>query len=328
MLNYYFHQKLLFIFAIVIATIPFYYLKPFQDSLIYWEQAKLVWNNGFIITISEIYSQTNKIEPFILIIFYIEGLLGLTDSGAFLFSNTLACNILVVISAIRLANSNNSRLNFYLILLILVSYPIFSNTLYIWRTIFAICFFILSITNEKFKYKTIFFIFSISSHQSIILFYFIYIILSKLSKLSKLNTLFYSSVIGFSLYFLINKFTFLSYFISADISVFLKAGQDTIIRIFINIYCILILLFISSRSRIHHNLVIFSIFLLVISLFLNFNWQMMSRISAPALILTPLLALSTNPGKQKQFIIYVLLFAGLIPTFRIIYLIIFDTYPN
>ncbi|EOT0571051.1 hypothetical protein ABM011_01780 [Morganella morganii] len=323
-----FHQKLIFLLAIIIATVPFYYLKPFQDSLIYWEQAKLIWSDGIITTIEEIYKQTNKVEPLILIAFYLEGLLGLTDSGQFIFSNILICNILIIISAIKILKLNNLIFKVHFVLLILISYLIISNTLYIWRSIYAICFLVLCIANDKLKYKIFFFVLSVLSHQSIILFYFIYFVLCKIPNKSKKNILAYSGVIGLSLYFTINEFMFLSYFISGEVSVFFSSGQDTLIRIFINIYCVLILLLIVSKNNTHYNLVNFCIFLLIISLFLNFNWQIMWRISAPALILTPILALSTMPGKQKKIIIYSALFVSLMPAFRIFYLIIFDTYPN
>ncbi len=59
------------------------YSGGFDDSLVYYEQAIYIWNNGLLEGLSSIYHQTNKFEIGMGLIFYLQGFWG--GGGLYLF---------------------------------------------------------------------------------------------------------------------------------------------------------------------------------------------------------------------------------------------------
>ncbi|EDV0459455.1 polymerase, partial [Salmonella enterica subsp. enterica] len=128
----------------------------FDDSLVYYSQADYIWSYGLYDGLRAIYIQTNKFEPAMGLLFFIEGFI-VTGKFYFLLVNLALVNFITVLIYIKINEQSNASINFIYAILLLSTYYIFSNNIYVWRTIISLYFFVLFVFSKSKSCKVFYF---------------------------------------------------------------------------------------------------------------------------------------------------------------------------
>lgn len=320
-IRYSYMKNYLYIFFVsALMSLPMTIYGTFQDSAVYYEHANIMWDYGVINGIKNIILTTGKFEPFTPFIFYIQG--GVSKNETFfLFLNLFLCNFIILYMYNKIIRDTSVKIGILFFLLISSSYFVFSNVMYVWRSIYAVFFMFLFVLSKGSIKRSIFFILSILSHKSVILFYLMFFVTKMIKSTNRKTFLFFSLLTVLIMHLVIKNMSFLSLFVAGgNLDVFLSSSGDTWIRIIVNLFAIFVLM-LSSYSDIRFELLWrFAMLGLFLSTAFYFNWQLMSRVALPALLLTPFLVLISN-GRYKKYAI-ICLSCSIFPTLRLIFLFI------
>ncbi|EAA2984910.1 polymerase, partial [Salmonella enterica subsp. diarizonae] len=164
-----FKKKSIFVFlgllCSILLALPLAMQGGFEDSLIYYSQADYIWSYGLYDGLRAIYIQTNKFEPAMGLLFFIEGFI-VTEKFYFLLLNLALVNFITVLIYIKINEESNASISFIYAILLLSTYYIFSNNIYVWRTIISLYFFILFVFSNSKSCKVIFFSLGFLFHYS------------------------------------------------------------------------------------------------------------------------------------------------------------------
>jgi hypothetical protein len=319
-----FTDIILILFLSFIVSLPMFVNGGFADSSCYYNQALGIWNHGFISGFKLVFEQTGKFEPFIYFVFYLEGFF-IHNEKAFILLNVFLCNLLILNIFYLFVTDENKRYKYIYFFLSIASYFIFSNTMYVWRNIYSIFFLILAIKSDSKKYCLLFFIAAILSNKSAILFIMIYWFCSNTLVFNRTKFILFSILSSIIVYYSIGHISFLSDFVSGgNLNTFLSSnGGDSYQRVIINGYVFAVLLLtVFYKNKKNESIWRFLFLTLCISTCLYFNFQLMWRISVPAMILAPLMiVISENRVSSNKKIGILLLFLSLIPSIRISYML-------
>lgn len=294
------------------------------DSLLYFGQAQLLWDDGLLDGMIAIIGQTGKFELVLPILFYLEKPLNLQEFGFVLLNGTLV-NLAVAHTATilskRLSNKSTSA---YSMFAILFSYLIYSNTLYIWRSIFAIYLLILAITNSKTTSKVVFLVLGCLMHLSTIIFYGIYLLCTlRFTPKNKAIFFLFSTIIAAAINIGFQHMQFLNAFVSTEggMEVFTGTQGNIAIRIIINLYLIFLAAIYTQNldDKVELFLWRFCTILAISSTAMADNWHLSWRIAAPAMIILPCLILSSAQQKRNQ-LAKLAIYLSILPSIRLIYL--------
>ncbi|EJS3276765.1 polymerase [Salmonella enterica] len=324
-----FKKKSIFVFlgllCSILLALPLAMQGGFEDSLIYYSQADYIWSYGLYDGLRAIYIQTNKFEPAIGLLFFIEGFL-VTEKFYFLLLNLTLVNFITVLIYVKINEESNTSISFIYAILLLSTYYIFSNNIYVWRTIISLYFFILFVFSESKSCKVIFFSLGFLFHYSFLLFYFCYII-CKFNKSSLKFFLIYAFLFSLFISNALNFLSYFSFFVSGgELTIFLDKGSDSIKRIIIGVSFLIILIMVKVDKKSYSwSLYKLSLFFCILSIALYQNWQLSWRIFVPAATLGSAIVLANI--RKDNIIPFLGVVLSTIPTMRIIYNLLYLGHP-
>ncbi|MDC7689658.1 hypothetical protein [Vogesella indigofera] len=314
---------LCFILSTAIAF-PLSIFGGMADSLLYFGQAQLLWDDGLLDGIIAITGQTGKLELILPILFYLEKPLKLQEFGFILLNGALV-NLAVAHTAIILSkNISNKSTSIYGIFAILFSYIIYSNTLYIWRSIFSVYLLILAVTNSKAAWKIAFLVLGCLMHLSTVIFYGIYLFCT-LKFIPKNKSLFFifSILVATAINIGFQYMQFLSAFVSTEggMEVFTGTQGNLAIRIIINLYLIFLAAIYTQNldNKVETSLWRFCTIIVISSTAMADNWHLSWRIAAPAMVILPCLIFSSARQKRNK-LAKLSIYLSILPSIRLIYL--------
>lgn len=308
-----------FILVCLIASIPLAIQGGFADSDVYYEQAIYTWTNGLLGGGWGVFQQTGKLEFGMQFLFYIEGLV-CQDKTFFLIANFILVNLCLYSLLLKCSEISTVKVTSVTIFILIFTYYTYSNTLYVWRTVFALYFFFTCIHAKMVKDKFIFFVLSVTFHYTALLFYVAYYVAKYLPD-KKTSSIFYVVVGTVSGYLCIAYLPFIKYFVSGGNSdIFLEAQGEYLKRFIINVSFLFILFssYINSYDVKKKNLFKMCILLCSLSVAFSMNWQLSWRLFAPAALLGVPLILSSN----YKNIPYYMMFLSVFPTLKLMGLLI------
>ncbi|AYH23961.1 hypothetical protein [Pectobacterium parmentieri] len=301
----------------LLAAIPMAMQGLFEDSEIYYQQAMKVWDGGLADALSSLVIQTGKLEwGFQVILFLEKPFVG--DEFSFILINFVLINLCILHMASIIGNKTGLNLNIYAIICIVSSYFVLSNTLYFWRTIYAIYFLFLGVNNRSIIWTVLLIGLSISFHYTAAIFYILYLAAKRMPD-GKFFIVKISFLTSFILFLSITYIPFLDSFVSVGgggAEVFLSTEGELWKRLVIGVFLLICLMCYKPENE-NKNLYKFSVFLCCISIFLSFNYQLSSRTFVPAALVGMCLLINT----RGNIILNVLLLVSCLPSIRIFYLL-------
>ncbi|MBC6500479.1 polymerase [Citrobacter freundii] len=309
----------------LLCSLPLAIQGGFDDSLVYYEQAIYIWNNGLLDGLSAIYYQTNKFEVGMGLLFHLQVFFG---EGRFVFIllNLALVNFLSILIYLKINNEVRISPSLLCASLMLMSYYVFSNNIYVWRSIICLYFLVLMIYSKTKCKKTIFIVLGLLFHYSFILFLCVYYF-CRLNKTSKFKFVIISIIISFIISKFLYWMSYASFFVSGgELSLFMSQDNDALKRLIISGTFLFLLLMINLESE-TNNWVLYklSLFFCILSILLCDNWQLSWRVFVPAAILGTAIILSNIKRKDGLVLLGVTL--SIIPTFRLIYNLLILGHP-
>ncbi|EAB9864496.1 polymerase, partial [Salmonella enterica subsp. salamae] len=108
-----FKKKSIFVFlgllCSILLALPLAMQGGFDDSLVYYSQADYIWSYGLYDGLRAIYIQTNKFEPAMGLLFFIEGFI-VTEKFYFLLLNLTLVNFITVLIYIKINEQSNTSI--------------------------------------------------------------------------------------------------------------------------------------------------------------------------------------------------------------------------
>ncbi|CAM7212230.1 EpsG family protein [Citrobacter sedlakii] len=303
----------------LISIIPLAMQGGFADSQVYYEQAVYTWANGLKEGILGVYEQTGKLEFGMQILFYFEGVFS-QNKIYFIIVNCMIVNFCLYSILLKSHDSNNIVIKSTTLFLLFFSYFIYSNTLYVWRTVLALYFFYLCIRSSEKNKRVFFLIVSVTFHYTAVLFALLYYIARYLPN-KKLNNILLVFVIIIFSYIIINNFSVIKYFVSGgNETIFLQPEGEYIKRLIINFSFLIVLLLTSTQNfdRNMFNLFKMCILLCALSIVFFNNWQLSWRLFAPSALLGIPLILAYNKNNYAVIIIA----ASILPSIKLMALLL------
>ncbi|HCZ3600944.1 TPA: O55 family O-antigen polymerase, partial [Escherichia coli] len=282
-------------------------------------------NNGLLEGLSSIYHQTNKFEIGMGLFFYLQGFLG---EGRFVFIllNLFLVNFLAVLIYLKINDEVRISPSLLCVTLMLMSYYVFSNNIYVWRSIICLYFLVLMIYSKT-KYKKIIFIgLGLLFHYTFILFLCVYYF-CRVNKIGKFKFVIVSIIISFIISNFLYWMSYASLFVSGgELSLFMSQDNEALKRLIISGTFLFLLLMINLESE-TNNWVLYklSLFFCILSIFLCDNWQLSWRVFVPAAILGTAIILSNI--KKKDSVVLLGITLSIIPTFRLIFNLLILGHP-
>lgn len=312
-----------------LVSIPMAVNGIWEDSAVYYEQAQFLWENGLFQGLKYVTNSTGKHEVLYLVFLWLQGFLPLffQQEFGFVVLNMMAMNFTVVSICNRFsAGRFSQRAYFYMFFagFVVMSYYVYSNTFYIWRSVFAFYFIACFITTSSTYKKIIFFIMAFFFHYTAVLFILLWYISEYGRKISLNNRFLFfllSIVIGLSGFFLMSlAYKILSYFVVSFSSFEFDFSLSNILkRLLVNGYLVLVLFSIRDLSNFKYPSVwYFCLFCLVLSTIFFLNWQISWRLAAPAMLYSISLICSVQGMTKAKLLIYL----SILPGLRIIYLLL------
>lgn len=298
----------------------------FEDLEIYFHLFSQVKDNGVSAAISQFFILTNKFEPIIFLIFYVQSLVGVDSVFGFLFINFLLLNYLYVDFARRIFEKIEVRFFYFSAIVALFSYSFFSREIYIWRSMYAFLFLLLFIDAKTARHRSVCFVLGALTHSTFIFFCMTYWCIEYGIGRFQRNVFYVYYVVCLVLaLLLVNLLSSFSVFTSSgDIEVFTASNpshslQSFLIVIFTTV-ALLAFMRCSSSDK-ERTLALFCLFLCFIALSSHSGYHLMNRVAAPALCLTPFLVLFKS-GFRSHFYFYIKLcyLISIVGTFRLLYL--------
>jgi len=320
-------HTLLMLIAVTTAALPAYSLVQlglFEDLQIYYSLFSQVGDLGVFETILSFYLQTGKFEPIIFFIFFIQSSFGVESEFWFLLVNFTMLSYCFAIVIAKLLSESKSRKYVPLMFLAFLSYSYFSREIYILRSMYAFVFLLLYSVEKNQYLKFFWFLLGSLTHLSFVLFFILYNYINFcFVKLQSRNFLFFYSL-GILATLCVIKF-------SADIYAFTSVGDSEAFTagnsnhsfqsILIVIFTIFSL-FSCMKGALNQGeriMIYFCLFLCILAIF-NFNsYQLLNRIAAPALCITPFIVLGKRSYPFHVFIksLYVI---SILASLRLVFL--------
>ncbi|MBA0198317.1 MULTISPECIES: EpsG family protein [Pectobacterium] len=299
----------------LLAAIPMAMQGVFEDSEVYYQQALNIWVSGLDDALSTLVIQTGKLEWGFQFILFLEKPF-VDGEFSFILLNVILVNLCVIHMASMIANKSGGRLSIYAIVCIVSSYFVLSNTLYVWRTIYAIYFLFLGINARTIILSVILILLSISFHYTAAIFYFLYLAAKRMPD-NKVFIFILAFLASLILFLCISYIPFLDGFVSAGgTDVFLSSEGALWKRLIIGVFLLVCLMCYSPEND-NNDLYKFSVILCSMSIFLSFNYQLSWRIFVPAALFGICLLIN----HRKNALLNLLLFCSCLPSIRIFYLL-------
>ena len=303
----------------------------FQDTAVYYDLYKNINQYGVYQTAIDFSGLTKKNEPILLILFYIESLIGLNNinENSFLIINIVLLNTLLAFVVIKYYFSNNKLRPIYIIIFIitaLLSYQSFSKMLYVWRSILAFIFFIISINSNGYK-KVLWICITCFTHITFAPFIGLYLAIEKVSSEKKWCLLYIMAILMpiFIIFVQVNPEFFSSFVVGGDVEVFLSEGDGHSLFSYAAIFYTTILLLMGCREYFHspalRNIYIFSLMTSLASLFAYNTDQLMNRIILPVFLISSFLPFMIKSNSKYILLSRIGVFLSVIPSIRLIYLL-------
>lgn len=297
----------------------------FEDSAIYYELFNNLSNNGFFEGATRFFLMTGKFEPMTSIIFYLQSLILPVTEFWFLFSNYLCINGLVSIGCIGFFSSKVNRGLAFFLLIALFSYGFYSRALYIWRTMYALGFLLIALSQTSSVKKVIFLLFALLSHYTVVVFLILYFCIKKFTiNLNLFRFVLLSLSVAFICSMAIKYTPIVGFFVSGgETDVFFVSDFDHALQAILAIGFTLLSLICVSSCFIEagqKSLLRMLIFLCIFSIINSESYHLMNRLSAPSLIITPFIVLLSGVETFRMKIIKLGTGLSVLASFRLIYL--------
>jgi hypothetical protein len=290
----------------------------FEDSENYYRIYHDIKNTGLLDSILNFTLQINKFEPIIFLIFYFQSyFIPENSSFSFLYINFVFLNSAILYSISKIFPLQKNKYLIFSIFIVLLSYGFFSKLIYIWRTLYALSLFLISISSQKKFYKILFLTLALLSHSTMLIFIVGYYFFSFLSaQFNKTKFLFLAVIIAILINIVFHNTNIGANLVSGgNLDVFFAKNESHYIQSIINVSITLVLLlycYKHANSRIHISLIISLIFFTFVGLLNSESYHFMNRIAGPSIALAPFIIFSQEDrfaNNCYRFIVFVTCFA-------------------
>jgi hypothetical protein len=301
----------------------------FQDTLIYYEYYNAIVSQGTYDAILAFSSQSAKFEPVLGFAFSLQSFVlpELSERYFLIINMWLITVFLAVVFYPYVKNTSRSDINMFMLgLLPSIGYLVLSKELYVWRTIYAFCFFMLMVNSKRKAIIIVFGALAVLSHASALLFMGIYLVCRTLKNNNNI-AMFFIIVVS-TLTLSINSFSeYFSLFTSGgDVDVFTQSGGEHTINVWVSIAFSFLLILLTKEFFINNDLKalwLFSVTTIVIGL-LSFNhYHLMNRVFVYASLIAGYIPFLADQKSRFGMTVKVLITLSILPSIRLFYLLFF-----
>lgn len=307
----------------------------FQDSANYYELYESIAKNGFFEGLISFITQTSKVEPIIVFIFWLENFFSAStiNENSFLILNMVLLNAMISLVMYPMMDKKYKNIEhmFLIGFIVMSGYLAFSKELYFWRNIISLSLFILMIRDRS-RIRYIWAALSIAAHSASTLFIVLFFLSEYIAELNKRSAylLFFTGMLG--LIILTQEFPQLFGVVASggDASVFLSEGGEHTLKVWLSIlFSLTILILIYSEYINDQRLRPIFVFCLatVLASLVSFNsYHFMNRMFLPASMIIGFLPFLIKKSSQKFKLARFFIVISILPTVRLIAMLFSGTF--
>jgi hypothetical protein len=303
----------------------------FQDTLIYYEYYNAIVSHSAYDAILAFSLQSAKFEPVLGFVFSLQSfLLPKLSERYFLIVNIwLITTFLAFVFYPYVKTTYRSNINMFMLgFLPAIGYLVLSKDLYVWRTIYAFCFFMLMINSKRKNTAVLFGGFAVLSHASALLFMGIYLICRALKKYNNNKITMFVVVVVSTLTLSINSISeYFSLFASGgDVDVFTQSGGEHTINVWTSIAFSFLLIALTKQFFINSDLKalwLFSVITIIIGLLSFEHYHFMNRVFVYASLIAGYVPFLVDQKSRFGMAVKLLIMFSILPSIRLFYLLFF-----